>query len=489
MELIDYRKISLQYRQTNKALSNDYLGRSIGYETGRKLSSAKKHYINSDYHQAKKHIFIAFRFIDYGIQILTYGYIKNLRNCNFVWAGLLGLKTNTDYETFKNIWYNNYIGMSKRLYKLIGKNINPNKNFKLYDHVSFQRNFNFELAIIKFIGTGKIKEFLSACPSHIITYNNIINIYGNLEKKINEIYKEIITKNIVNSKKDLSEILNGYLKYYHKYLYLLYDKKSISLNQLKFKPNKIYSDIFGKKSINLSKTIYKPIPKKEWIEFQNLNSQKVITSCTFNSDSIRYIGGFDISFNKNDDSKACGFLTIWDCDAKKIVWEDYLVCTLDIPYVSGFLGFREISIYKELLDRLNKSSSSQYYPQVLFVDGNGILHHRGFGSACHIGMEFDIPTVGIAKTLLYHDGLDEFVVKSNFRTVCSFKGDWIDLVGKSGKNYGIGLKTSNDSINPIYVSVGHKISIDISRELVIKTCIYKNPEPIRNSDSKSKLYL
>jgi deoxyinosine 3'endonuclease (endonuclease V)/DNA polymerase III epsilon subunit-like protein len=490
LELIDFRKIALTYRNNNynKTLSNDYLSRSIGYETGRKIASSKKHYLNKDFHQAKKHIFIAFRFIDYGIQILTYGYIKNLRNCNFVWAGLLGLGTNTDYETFKTNWYNNYIIQSKQLYKLIGKPINPNSNLKLYNHISFQRNFNFELLIIKFIMGQKINEFLKSCPNHTGIYNNVIKLYGILEKKIHQIYQEIISKNIITGKKDFSEILNGYLKYYHKYLYLLYENKSINLEELKFKPNKIYSDIFGKKSVNMSNTIYKPIPKKEWIEFQNLNSQKVIDYCVFDIYSIRYIGGFDISFDKNDDSKACGFLSVWDCVEKKIVWEDHIVAILDIPYVSGFLGFREIGLYKKLLNRL-ESSSVQYYPQVLFVDGNGILHHRGFGSASHIGLEFDLPTVGIAKTLLYHDGLDEFVVKSNFRMNCKSKGDWIDLIGKTGKHYGIGLKTSDDSINPIYVSVGHKISIDVARELVIKTCIYKNPEPIRNSDSKSKLYL
>ena len=490
LELIDYRKIALTYRNANIALSNDYLGRSIGYETGRKLASGKKHYSNGDYHQAKKHIFIAFRFIDYGIQIITHRYIKNLRNANFIWFGLLGLKTNKDFETFKNIWYNNYIISSRKLFKLIGKTINPNSNLKLYNHVSYQRNFNFELLVIKLITTDKINEFLLSCPNYKGIYLNIINLYGVLEKKVNQIYQEIVSKNIITGKKDFSEILNGYLKYYHKYLYLLYDNKSIKLAGLKFKPNKIYSDIFGNKSVIIQQ-IYKPIPKKEWIEFQNINSQKVITNCTFITDSIRYIGGLDISFDKNDDSRACGFLSVWDCEEEKIVWEDHIVSVLTIPYVSGFLGFREIDIYKELLNRLalNKSTSNQYYPQVLFVDGNGILHHRGFGSASHIGLELDIPTIGIAKTLLFHDGLDEFVVKSKFRSQCLTKGDYIDLIGKTGKNYGIGLKTSDDSINPIYVSIGHKISIDISRELVIKTCVYKNPEPIRNSDSKSKLYL
>lgn len=38
--------------------------------------------------------------------------------------------------------------------------------------------------------------------------------------------------------------------------------------------------------------------------------------------------------------------------------------------------------------------------QILLVDGNGLLHARQFGSACHIGVEYDIPTIGVAKNLL-----------------------------------------------------------------------------------------
>lgn len=490
LEKINYKTIALEYRYNETILSNDYLGRSIGYETGKKLASGKKHYLNKDFHQAKKHIFIAFRFIDYGIQIITYGYIKNLRNSNFLWFGLLGLRTDIDYDTFKNNWYNNYLIISKKLFKLIGKPINPNNNLKLYNHVSFQRNFNPELVIIKFITNKRINEFLNCCPDYNKIYINVVNLYGILEQKIHQIYKEIISKNVIVDRKDFSEALSGYLKYYHKYLYLLYEVKSIDLSQLKFKPNKIYSDIFEKKTkTNLSGSNYKSIPKKEWIEYQNLNSSKVIDWCVFKSDDIRYIGGLDISFDKNDDSKACGFLSVWNCLDNKIVYEDYLICKLDIPYVSGFLGFREIGIYKKLLDRLELSLLKQYYPQVLFVDGCGILHHRGFGSACHIGFELNISTVGIAKTLLYHDGLNEYDIKTQFRSKCKTKGDWVDLIGKTGKLYGVGLKTSNDSINPLYVSIGHKISLDVARELVIKTCLYKNPEPIRNSDSKSKLYL
>jgi deoxyinosine 3'endonuclease (endonuclease V) len=154
--------------------------------------------------------------------------------------------------------------------------------------------------------------------------------------------------------------------------------------------------------------------------------------------------------------------------------------------VSGFLGFREIDVYRELPERIK---TKHYYPEVLFVDRFGILHHREIGSACQIGLEFDIRTIGIAKTLLYLDGLDENVVKAQFRNICKVRGDFINLIGVSGKFYGAALKTSIDTLNPMYVSIRHKISLASSIKLVIKTCLFKNPEPIRNSDTKSKLYL
>ena len=41
----------------------------------------------------------------------------------------------------------------------------------------------------------------------------------------------------------------------------------------------------------------------------------------------------------------------------------------------------------------------------MMVDGNGILHPKGFGMACHLGVLMDLPCVGIAKNLFCMPGI------------------------------------------------------------------------------------
>lgn len=225
-----------------------------------------------------------------------------------------------------------------------------------------------------------------------------------------------------------------------------------------------------------------------WTKYQEDNSKKILKYDTFDINNISYIGGLDISFNKNDVTDSCAYLTIIDYQTLDIVYEDHEKVNLQVPYVSGYLGFREVPVYSILLDRL-KSTHPEYYPQVVLIDGFGVLHHRGFGSASHLGFEKDIPTIGVAKTLLYHDGLDEKIIKNEVKTKCLKKGDYVELIGNSGIIYGVGLKSTDEVTNPIYVTIGHKISLESAIKIVNKLCLYRVPEPIRISDINSKLYL
>lgn len=126
-------------------------------------------------------------------------------------------------------------------------------------------------------------------------------------------------------------------------------------------------------------------------------------------------------------------------------------------------------------------------PQVIMVDGNGILHQRMFGSACHIGVVCDIPTIGVAKKLLYVNGLKEDEVEDTIRNKLKNKGDFEYLYESNGKSImGAVLRPTSGSKNPIFVSVGHCLCLDTALDIVNSCCDEKIPEPIRQADLRSR---
>ena len=157
---------------------------------------------------------------------------------------------------------------------------------------------------------------------------------------------------------------------------------------------------------------------------------------------------------------------------------------MSLPYISGFLAFREEPLITPLIRRLQstrpdlapqvesqnilESSMTNAigtldFDQVIIVDGNGVLHPRMFGTACHIGVKAGIPTIGVAKTFLNVDGLTEPEVKA--RANAELRGDSrtdeMRIVGVSGRLHGVALRTSQPTqevtqFKPLYVSVGHR---------------------------------
>jgi hypothetical protein len=97
-----------------------------------------------------------------------------------------------------------------------------------------------------------------------------------------------------------------------------------------------------------------------------------------------------------------------------VVHQDFEVVDLEVPYIPGFLGFREVPAYKKLLSRV-----SLIIPQILMVDGFGVLHERRCGSASQLGVETGYPTIGVGKHLLHVDGLEEWLVLRELRAALS----------------------------------------------------------------------
>ncbi|XP_019744582.1 endonuclease V-like [Hippocampus comes] len=58
-------------------------------------------------------------------------------------------------------------------------------------------------------------------------------------------------------------------------------------------------------------------------------------------------------------------------------------------------------------------------------------------------------------------------------------GDSFPLRANSGKVLGKALRSSDRSTKPVYVSVGHKISLDTAVQLTYSCSRFRVPEPIR----------
>uniref|UniRef100_A0A8C0K6N1 Endonuclease V n=1 Tax=Canis lupus dingo TaxID=286419 RepID=A0A8C0K6N1_CANLU len=151
---------------------------------------------------------------------------------------------------------------------------------------------------------------------------------------------------------------------------------------------------------------------------------------------LQRVGGVDLSFVKGDSASACASLVVLSYPELEVVYEDCSMVNLTAPYMSGFLAFREVPFLVDAVQRLQEKEPHMV-PQVLFVDGNGVLHHRGFGVACHLGILTDLPCIGVAKKLLQVDGLENNAQHKEKIRLLQAEGDTFPLIGGSGTVLGM----------------------------------------------------
>ncbi|XP_042303980.1 endonuclease V isoform X1 [Sceloporus undulatus] len=151
---------------------------------------------------------------------------------------------------------------------------------------------------------------------------------------------------------------------------------------------------------------------------------------------LERIGGVDLSYVKGDDRSACASLVVLSYPDLEVLYEDCHMVDVSAPYVAGFLAFREAPFLVEAVQRLEEQAPI-LRPQVLLVDGNGILHHRGFGIACHLGLLTGLPCIGVAKNLLQVDGLSNNDLHKEQIRELQAGGDTFPLLSTSGRILGM----------------------------------------------------
>eukprot|EP01084_Bolivina_argentea_P258222 435232_1 len=159
---------------------------------------------------------------------------------------------------------------------------------------------------------------------------------------------------------------------------------------------------------------------------------------------------------------------------------------LSVPYVPGYLAFREAPHLLHLISRL-REERPDLEPDITLVDGNGLLHPRGAGLACHIGVKAHMRTIGVAKTFLAVDGLSRSKVKQEARNHRqSLSSSVVNLRGKSGKVQGAAVCFNDSVASPIFVSIGNRVSLTTAVDVVKACSRFRIPEPIRQADIRSR---
>lgn len=176
---------------------------------------------------------------------------------------------------------------------------------------------------------------------------------------------------------------------------------------------------------------------------------------------IRYVAGIDCSLR---DNLATAAIPILDWKTLEIVESVVVQQPIPFPYVPGLLSFRECPAILAAYAKLT------IQPDLVMVDGAGIAHPRRLGIAAHLGLLLDKPTIGCAKSRLIgmHDEPHQQA------------GCYTDLWDKE-ELVGAVLRT-RDNVNPLYISIGHKIDLSTALDLVLEACRgYRLPEPTRRA--------
>ena len=181
-------------------------------------------------------------------------------------------------------------------------------------------------------------------------------------------------------------------------------------------------------------------------------AKKAITHDVFEKGEIQTVAGIDQAYTS--DNRVISAVVVLDFNTMKELESKYAIKPVTFPYIPGFLSYRELLVMAEAYNSLDNK------PDMIMIDGNGILHPRRFGLAAHFGVLMDKVCIGVAKNLLVGEIKDKRII-----------------VDKEVRGYKMMTK---EHANPLYISPGHKIGVQSAVEMTKRFLVepHKLPEPI-----------
>jgi len=203
----------------------------------------------------------------------------------------------------------------------------------------------------------------------------------------------------------------------------------------------------------------------------------------------KLIAGIDCAFSKDGQKIIAAVVVLQWAQATESLWgpvtagpEFRLIETatasqkVTFPYIPGLLSFRESPVCLAAVQKLKNQ------PDVFIIDGQGIAHPRRLGLAAHLGLFFDKPTIGCAKSRLTGTYEEPPLEKGAYTLLKDKKGKRNTQYAIRNTQYDIigAVVRTRANVKPIFVSVGNKCMLEDAIKITLAcTTKYRLPEPTR----------
>ena len=167
---------------------------------------------------------------------------------------------------------------------------------------------------------------------------------------------------------------------------------------------------------------------------------------------IATVAGVDVSYVSDT---AVGAVVVLNFESLNLLEAQIAVCKVKMPYVPTLLSFRETPPALAAIRKL------KIQPEVFIVDAQGRSHPRRCGFASHLGLVLNKPTIGAAKTRLIGEPTE-----IDGQTFLVDEGEVVGTV-----------VTTKLGAKPIFVSIGHMVSLERAVEIVRHCSKERIPEP------------